>query len=211
VDIIFDILKNLYTFMHDSWSYFLFEWLDGAPHFLQIGSFGHWWATALQIIFWLGLYSGVAWIYFKVVGYPVRKIISHFHRYNAKVMPKWQIVLYVFIGIYCSTGTTIISIEEKIFDITPVLVMLPILIYYLIKAKWRFVYLPLFQIAVIVFWVGAIYLFFPVLFILCALSFIGVTVTGVFSETKYRCPMCGREFDGDGVCSRCHAEREAVL
>lgn len=165
----------------------------------------------MQVIFWLGLYVGAAWIYFKVVGYPVRKIISHFHRYNAKVMPKWQIALYLFIGIYCSTGGTNISIKDKIFDITPVLVMLPIIIYYLVKAKWRGIYFPLLHIPIILFWVGAIFLFFPVLFILCALSFIGVTVSGVFSETKYRCPMCGMEFDSDGVCSHCKAEREAVL
>lgn len=126
-------------------------------------------------------------------------------------MPKWHIVLYLFIGIYCSSGGTILSFENKIFDITPILAFLPVLIYYIIKVKWRVAYFPLLQIPVVMFWVGAIYLFFPVIFILCALSFVGVTVTGVFSETKYRCPMCGREFDGDGVCSRCHAEREAVL
>jgi len=50
-----------------------------------------------------------------------------------------------------------------------------------------------------------------VLFVIFALTFVGVTVAGVFSETKYRCPMCGREFDCDGTCPYCHGEREAVL
>lgn len=108
---------------------------------MQIGSFENWLATALQVIFWLGLYAGASWLYFKIIGWPIRKIRSHFHRHNANVMPKWQIVLYVFIGIYCS-GTTIISVEDKMYDITPVLGLLPILIYYAVKAKWRFIYMP---------------------------------------------------------------------
>ena len=103
----------------------------------------------------------------------------------------------LFVGTAGSYG------EKKIFDITPAVVFLPILIYYLVKAKWRFIYFPLLQIVVIVFWVGAIFLFFPVLLILFALTFVGVTVEGVFSETKYRCPSCGREYSRDGKCPYC--------
>lgn len=209
---IFNIIKNVLIWMHDSWSYFIFVWLsDNAPSFLQIGSFGNWWTTAIQVIFWLGLYAGVAWIYFKVVGYPARKVITHFHIHNTKLITGWQLILYIFIGIYCSTGSTIISIEEKIFDITPVVFYLPVLIYYIIKAKWRFVYFPFLQIVVVIFWIGAIFLFFPVLFILFALSFVGVALEGVFTETRYRCRSCGKVFTSDGLCPSCHQELDAVF
>lgn len=131
--------------MNDTWSN-LIAWLsDNVPYFLQIGSCRNWWSTTLQVLFWLGIYIGIAWIYFKVIGYPIWKIISHFYSYGAKVMPWWQGLIYIFIGIYCTTGGTIISFEERIFDITPVIALLPILIYYIVKVKWRVVYFHYFK------------------------------------------------------------------
>lgn len=68
----------------------------------------------------------------------------------------------------------------------------------------------LLQVPIVLFWIGAIFLFFPIILIYVALSFAGITIGGVFSETKYSCRSCGRQYSGEGRCPYCGCTVDAV-
>ncbi len=207
----FEFIKNLFVWMHDTWSYVLFKWIPQTmPKFMLFNGTDYWWVDILVGIFWLGIYAGFAWIYFKFVGWPVWKSIRHMNYHGFKVLPWWHLLLYVFIFVYCHTNAPIISLERRSFDITPAVAILPILIYYLVKVKWRIIYFPLLQIMVIVFWVGAIFVFFPIILIMLALTFAGVSILSVFSEERYKCPYCGRVYRKEGSCPYCGDELETI-
>ncbi len=197
----FNFIKLVFQKMMDIWNFVLYDLLVRlSPDFLHWGAGDTWWQNALIAAFWLGLYAGVAWVYFKIVGWPVWKILAHFNAYDFKVMPWWHLLLYLFMIVYCGTSNIF---GNRSIDITPFVAALPILIHYLVKVKWRVIYFPLLQVVVLAFWFGALFLFLPVAIILLVLMMTGATLGEMSQPERYICPNCGHANTRKGRCGHC--------
>lgn len=204
-----DRIKDFLTWTNALWGNIVYEWVPGAvPDFLLIGHSDTSWINLLVWLLWITVYVGVAFFYFKVIGWPAWKAIAHMNDCGCKVLPWWHVLIYGFIMFYCSFSGDVVSVENRSIDITPFVALLPILIWYLVKAKWRVIYFPVLQVIVLVFWVGAIVVFFPVLLLALVLMVFGVGVTGLVMPDRHLCPNCARTYSSTGRCPYCSAAVE---
>lgn len=205
----FNGVKAFFGWTNAFWGNLVNVWIpDRVPSFLLIGSAESAWGNLLIWALWISVYLGVAFFYFKVIGWPAWTAIAHMNAHGCKVLPWWHVAIYGFIAFYCSFSGDVISIEDRSVDITPFVALLPILIWYLVKAKWRILYFPLLQLVVLAFWVGAVVVFFPVLLLALGLMAVGVGVTGLVLPDRHVCPNCARTYTRTGRCPYCSAAVE---
>ena len=202
--IIIDWLKEYFNWVYQTWNKIAYEWIPSfIPDFLMIGVHEKWQWNAVVVLFWVGIYALFAWTYFKFVGKPVYWLIGYLHKYDMKVLPWWHALIYIFLIIYSASSGPMFSIETKSFDITPVVFLLPVLIYYIVKAKWRIVWIPFILAVVYAFWLMAFFVFFPVIVVWLVLMAVGMTASTLGSPTRYYCPNCKREINYGSDCPYC--------
>ena len=202
--IIIDWLKEYFNWVYQTWNRIAYEWIPSfVPDFLIIGSHDRWQWNALVIAFWVGIYALFAWLYFKFVGKPVYWLIGFLHEYNMKVLPWWHAVIYIYLLIYSTSSGFIFSIKTRHFDLTPIILLLPVLIYYIVKAKWRIILIPFILTGIYTFWLGAFFVFFPVVVVWIILIALGVTASTLGSPSRYCCPNCKHEISYGSDCPYC--------
>lgn len=199
-----EMAKNYLLWIYNTWNFIVYQWIpNNVPDVLLIHGTKHWQVDILVGAMWIGIYAGFAWLYFKVISKPVYKLIGYLHQYNMKVLPWWHALIYIFLIVSKGFGAPMIYLTKSKFDLTPFIALLPILIYYLVKARWRIVLIPFILAVVYAFWLGAIFVFFPVVLLWGVLLILGVGASTLTETTRYRCPNCNQEVNHGSNCPYC--------
>lgn len=198
---IFQRAKEITLFVYEIWNKIFYQLMPRYIPGALLVSFDHrWWHNLLVGALWVGIYAGLAWAYWNIIGWPFHRMRAHVNRHGCKVLAWWHVVIYIFLIIYTGQGSVITA---RSIDITPFLALLLIWLSFFIKGGWRGVYFPLAQVCWVLFLFGAFCFFIPLLLVLAAMMFFGGGLAAFAADDVYTCSGCGRKYKTTGRCGYC--------